>query len=327
MRMRPAPVRKSSALVIWLAGEGMEKIFGGTDSLLDFTQKEEKTILGLVNSLIRLNARPAATAVMKLVKAGKWNEPFGVEHAPLPNPEIPEGPFKRNREAALLLYVPRDLEGRLIDDVSGGYGYSHLAVDCGETDEATGKPVMVESTVHVPVRRCFLDTYGGRHYLRIPLRGTGIDAGPFCDCVLSRLGEHYDYLEALTWGEVDDPARQVCSNLATDCLPETLRLDLIKQREDGRLSPKAISLHPRKSGKIGIFISPNGFAEYFRAPNGKNVTRPGETFTPKNRRGLPEWLVFWRNRHGWMYVMSALAASLGLLLWQWQGKWGLFARR
>jgi hypothetical protein len=34
----------------------------------------------------------------------------------------------------------------LINDITGGYGYSHLAADCGDLDIISGKNIEVEST-------------------------------------------------------------------------------------------------------------------------------------------------------------------------------------
>src|SRR5512138_1460371 len=73
---------------------------------------------------------------------------------------LPTGPFQSatgNRQADLLLFVPRNSIGRTIDALTGRYGYSHLAVDCNEIDIPTGRRVMIESTVAPGVHYSFLE--------------------------------------------------------------------------------------------------------------------------------------------------------------------------
>ena len=82
-------------------------------------------------------------------------------------------------QADLLLFVPRNNIGRTIDDLTGRYGYSHLAIDCGEIDVPTGRRVMIESTVAPGVHYAFLEEYGERPYIRIPLQNTGMDVQEF----------------------------------------------------------------------------------------------------------------------------------------------------
>src|ERR1700690_2806203 len=66
-------------------------------------------------------------------------------------PKGPLGQAGKARQCSLLIFTPRSAISTLIDDMTGGYGYSHLAVDCGEVDIPSGKRVMVESTVGVGV--------------------------------------------------------------------------------------------------------------------------------------------------------------------------------
>lgn len=296
----------------------MDNALGIFDSLINLSSRQEKAVLAVVESAVQLKLRPVASAILKVVRYSRWNEPVQIEKQIPSNPAVPRGPFRRNREGALLMYVPRDLEGRLIDDLSGGYGYSHLVVDCGETDEDTGKPVMVESTTGDCVHRRFLDLYGDRHFVRIPLSSLKLDQRQFCDCVTSKVGEPYDYLEALTWGEVDDPARQICSNLAADCLPDSIRMDIVQQHKEGRLSPTSISVHPRKNGELDVFVSPNAFCEYFHAPYGEDLTRPNQTFHPDRKRGISRAALELRGRRGWVYLALAGAVVSAWLLWQWR---------
>ena len=105
---------------------------------------------------------------------------------------MPAGPFKSatgKSQAELLLFVPRNKIGQTIDDLTGRYGYSHLAIDCGEMDIPTGRRVMIESTVSPGVHYAFLDEYGERPFVRLPLQNTGMDVEQFCTCVHSKVGE------------------------------------------------------------------------------------------------------------------------------------------
>ena len=172
----------------------------------------------------------------------------------------------------LLLWVPRRIESFIIDDLTGGFGYSHVTVDIGEVDIPTGKPIMLEVTIGQSVERKFQDEYAGRPHVRIPLSKTGIDAEAFADCVKSKLGEQYSNLEALTLGEIDDPSKQVCSSLAGECLPEPVKREFAKARRRRLLRGASVSVHsPSKAPKTKVFISPNGFAQYYEAPKGKKL--------------------------------------------------------
>ena len=178
-------------------------------------------------------------------------------------------------------YAPRSLKSRLIDDGTGGYGYSHVSIDCGEVDQPTGKHVMTESTTGDVVHRSFQDHYGSRPFARILLSHLDLDAGKFRDCVNEKLGESYDVKEALTWGAVDDPAKQICSDLAGDCLPDEARKDIARERLARRLRRLSVSVHRQFRRKTRVFISPNGLAEYFGAPHGSRLSEPDYLVTPK----------------------------------------------
>lgn len=187
----------------------------------------------------------------------------------------PTGPYAANpkpQTGDLLLWVPRHIESFIIDDLTGGFGYSHCTVDTGEVDLPTGKPVMVEISGGRPVERKFQDEYPNRAFARIPLSKTGVDTEAFVACVLSRLGESYDNLEALTLGEIDDPAKQVCSSLVTECLPEVVRREIANKQRLGLLRRASVSVHsPSKASKTKVFTSPNGFAQYYGAPQGRKL--------------------------------------------------------
>jgi hypothetical protein len=207
-----------------------------------------------------------------------------IDREPAQKEKLPTGPFKLDGEScrcSLLIFVPRNAVSALINDATGGYGYSHLAVDCGELDLPSGKRVMIEATYGHGVHTSFQDEYGKRKFVRIPLEKTGVDAHEFYDCIHSKLGEKFDYEEALTIGLVHDPAKQICSDLATVCLPEAMRADIASHHKAGRLHALSAARLPGDSNQnFHLFVTPNGFAEYFGAPKGMELDGPDQLSEP-----------------------------------------------
>ncbi len=310
----------------------------------------------VIDTLRAIGARGLTNAGLRLVGLLKRDQPAAQAPADLPGPLEPAGPFVQGAAVdapALLFFVPRRLRSRLIDGATGGYGYSHVAVDCGEIDQPTGKRVMIESVPGRVVHRSFQDEYGARPFARAPLawfalpapggaaaasdarrmdgaagpgdRGTqagpdgseggdggepargdgqvaargpgpmagggqgtseapapagspaaaaGIDLAAFCQALLSKLGQPYDNLEALTWGEVDDPAKQICSNLVTVCLPRPVLEDMARRQALGRLPRRSMSVRNSSTPEFRAFVSPNALAAYFGAPPGERLRRP-----------------------------------------------------
>jgi hypothetical protein len=196
---------------------------------------------------------------------------------------LPAGPYRLANgtvQADLLLFVPRNRIGRTIDDLTGRYGYSHLAIDCGEVDLPTGRRVMIESTVTPGVHYAFLDEYGGRPYARVPLVNSGMDMEAFCECVHTRVGEHFDDLEVITLGVIDNPARQLCSDVATVCLPEEMCQRIIRCHDGMVLHPLSVARHEMLDARNRLFVSPNGYAEFFNIPHGQDVRLPDQLVDP-----------------------------------------------
>ena len=222
-------------------------------------------------------------AIMDIL-GGRWFRTDYIDREPPQKVEQPKGPFKQAGEqpvCSLLIFVPRSSISALINDTTGGYGYSHLAVDCGEIDIPTGKPVMLESTVGTGVHTSFQDEYGDRKFVRIPLTKIGVNAAEFCACVHAKLGEKFDDAEALTDGLIDNPAKQVCSDLATLCLPQTIRTDIARYHETGAIHIlSAVREYHPQTKTLRLFVSPNGFAEYFGAPKGGKLEAPGQVSEP-----------------------------------------------
>lgn len=175
---------------------------------------------------------------------------------------MPTGTIQQveNCECAILIFEASDELGRIIDKITGGYGYSHVAIDCCEVEKETGKRLMIEATSH-GVERSYQDRYGSRAVERVPLRG--VDCKKFCDSVKSKIGQQYDITEAITLGLVDADDKQICSGLAKNGLKDA-GSSIIEEiiRRSGSLGKNSVIVYP--DGKI--FISPNGFAEFFGVP-------------------------------------------------------------
>ena len=207
-----------------------------------------------------------------------------VDKEPPQKESLPTGPLRQGTEKhqpSLLIFVPRNATSVLINDLTGGYGYSHLAVDCGEVDIPSGKRVMIESSFSLGVHNAFQDEFGKRKFVRIPLDEVGIDSTEFCDCVRSKLGEKFDDEEILTFGLLHDPFKQICSDLATGCLPEEIRSDIARYQRTGFLYYLSTLWPFANPNKIfRLFVTPNGFAKYFGAPRGEQLHGPDQLSEP-----------------------------------------------
>ena len=200
-------------------------------------------------------------------------------------PPLPTGPYlttRKHQMGDLLLWVPRRMDSYLIDDLTGGYGYSHSTIDTGEMDIPTQKPVMVEILQGETVMRKFQDQYGRRPYVRVPISKTGVNAEQFVDCVRSKIGEPYDNLEIITLGKIQNPAKEVCSGLVSDCLPEEERQRIAWAKEKGLLRKGSVIVNS-KPGQTQLkeSITPNGFAQYYGAPKGIKLNSPDLLIEPR----------------------------------------------
>lgn len=235
-----------------------------------------------------------------------------IDQEPAEKEDLPTGPFElvadEGRKGSLLLFVPRNAVSALIDKMTGAYGYSHMAIDCGEIDVPTGKKVMIESTPGMGVHYAFQDEYGKRKFVRIPLREAGVNVDEFCDCIRSRVGEKFDNEEALTAGLLDSPAKQICSDLATICLPKEMQSDIAHSHQAGLLHHlSTVRVYGKHKKTFRLFVSPNGISEYFGAPQGKKLARPGQLSAPKLVSDRM------RSRRTRMYAIYGMAALSGLV--------------
>ena len=206
-----------------------------------------------------------------------------IDTEPPTETRVPTGPFQtafKDSEGDLLLFVPRNEISRTINSLTGRYGYSHQAIDCGEIDIPTGRRVMIEVTMGLGVHYAYQDEYGKRPSVRLPLRETSMDVQEFCQCVHAKVGEKFDDLEAITLGIIDNPARQICSDLATVCLPEEMRAKIARYHKRAVLHPLSVVQDKMPSVGLRLFMSPNGFAEFLGAPHGRDLKGPDQLAHP-----------------------------------------------
>jgi len=237
------------------------------------------------------------------------------EHATTQQSVLPTGPFKMSRPGQrgdLLLWVPRGIDSFLIDELTGGYGYSHATIDTGEIDTPTGKPVMAEITVKQKVSHKFLDEYGGRPYVRLPLSRSGVDIAALVGCVESKMGESYDSWDALTLGEIQDPAKEMCSELVADCLPDAELRSIARASKLGLLHRRSVSVRSKlDAATLRAFVSPNGLAEYYGAPRGRKVNKPDTLTRPRPVDDSITRAARSATRHqGWKLALGLAAAGL-----------------
>jgi hypothetical protein len=273
--------------------------------------KVERKLIEWIIYLVRSDFKGLGRTLLKGLRFAWRHHPGPTESSSKAVAAYPTGPYAANRGGQmgdLLLWVPRLINSFIIDDLTGGFGYSHTSVDTGEVDLPTGKSVMVEVTAGQAVERKFQDEYPGRAYARIPLSKTGLDAAAFAACVLSKLGEPYDNVEALTLGEIDNPAEQVCSGLASECLPETVQREIAKARRLVLLRRASVSVHSRfNASKTKVFISPNGFAQYYGAPKGHKLHEIDFLVEPSPVDISMKGVV---RKHGWKAVLVLGAAGV-----------------
>ncbi len=147
-----------------------------------------------------------------------------------------------SKECDIRLYAKDDAIGSVIDSATCSYGYSHAALVCGNLmTHAVGKGVITSQ----------LDYYGDRKYATVRLGLTDAQCRQLCICVQGKIDSDYDYLEAGTFGTVDDPGKEVCTMLIMNCLDE-IGFD-------------------REAIGLGDFVSPNDLARQLGAPRASNL--------------------------------------------------------
>ncbi len=261
----------------------LARLHSTLNAVADEASATEHVLTAVIGTFMLANLHGLVSPLVRIARWRRRHHP--VSHNKGEEQQArPSGPFMvdRSHACALLIFVPLSLKSHFIDDLTGAYGYSHIAVDVGEMDAQTRKPVMTEATLGDVVHRSFQDTYGERPYIRVPLGSLGVDCHAMRACVTSKLGQPYSDKEALTWGAIDDPAKQICSDLAANCLPDRLRLAIVQSRHHGKVRPYAVSVHRLGHPKPYVFVSPNGFAQFLGAPHGNKIDRPNVVLLPQS---------------------------------------------
>jgi len=151
-------------------------------------------------------------------------------------------PDEPTRSCDIRLFEAEDAIGNVIDFVTCGYGYSHAALICGDK--------MIHAT-SAGVESTSLDYYGNRKFATVRLGLTDSQCEQLCACVDGKIGSDFDYLEAITFGTVNDPGREICTMLIMHCL-DTVGFD-------------------REAINLGGFVSPNDLARQLGAPRASNL--------------------------------------------------------
>jgi len=275
----------------------------------------EHKLIAPIKYLIRSDLEWVGRPLLKILRLQWHDRPLQTQHSTKEVTLLPTGPYVASRITQLgdlLLWVPRSIESYLIDDLTGGYGYSHITIDTGEIDIPSGKPVMIEITTGQTVARKFQDEYDKRPFVRVPIANTAVDVEQFVECIKSKMGEQYDTWDALTLGEIEDPAKEVCSGLAADCLPDKDRQRIGWAKSLGLLRRASVSVHSIPGAlKSKEFISPNGFAEYYGAPQGRKITRPDITTQPQPVEiSFKSVAVTAVRRQGWKLAVGLFLSAL-----------------
>ncbi|HEY1297805.1 MAG TPA: hypothetical protein VGJ60_32390 [Chloroflexota bacterium] len=191
---------------------------------------------------------------------------------------------------------------RVMDERSGGYFYTHMAVDCCGVSDGTrdrddvpeeicpavpaGTRITIDAAPVCGVRRYSLADWNTRPYVRVPIRDLaklGIRCPEFCQAVTDQLRSDFSP-NKLNDPEVD-PSGIVCSDVISRALEPAPRKWILAfvQAWLQRCYPfttdppyAARTLKTASSEIQASFIAPNGYAIAFGLPHGATLTEPGE---------------------------------------------------
>ncbi|MBI2120222.1 MAG: hypothetical protein HYT94_01200 [Parcubacteria group bacterium] len=194
--------------------------------------------------------------------------------------------------AIILFEKIAGIPGTPIDGLTGGFGYSHAAIDCCEKDAETGEPLMIDITLSNGVHRTPLSTdkYNGRKRMRIELSAE--DCEEICNCMKRKVGATFDWTDFWKEDGEGDPDGTVCSQTIFECLPPHLQ---DKIREAGNNMDLGFWGKLNKSHNPGL-VSPNQIAQAFGAPKAGDIvgsettvpaTPPTQPSTPMVPAALP----------------------------------------
>ena len=276
------------------------------------SKQVERGIMAMSTALVQSDMAWVGRILLKALLSAWRHRTIRAEPATTSVAPLPQGPFETTRRehlGDLLLWVPRAIDSYLIDELTGGYGYSHASIDTGEIDLPTRRRIMAEITVGQTVTRKYQDEYEERPYVRIPLRMAGVNVEQLVACASSKMGEQYDVWDVVTLGEIHDPAREVCSGLVADCLPEKALRQIAMAKRLGLLHRGSVSVHSGLDApKVRAFVSPNGFAEFYGAPAGRKIRGPDTLVMPRPAdTSMKRATALAVRHHGWKLAAGLMA--------------------
>lgn len=131
---------------------------------------------------------------------------------------LPAAAIRPSCGVSIVLFEP-DSRSRLIDQATGGYGFSHVAVDGCEAD-SQGRPLLIDCQPGLGVARVLEATYAKRRRVHVWM--------PLCEgrelygCVRACVGRPYDLL-GLVMPKRGLADGLICSQLIYECLPPHLQ--------------------------------------------------------------------------------------------------------
>jgi hypothetical protein len=176
-----------------------------------------------------------------------------------------------------------------IDANSGGYGYTHMGVECCND---AGKPVIIDAGLCKRVVRCrpitdlakSPDKHQARPYGRVTLESLNLDPTEFCKLAKALVGQPYsldrvgeslpDSLKQFT----NDPPQDglLCTDVVIRSMPEDVVDRLYQIITSTRPEPLAAGI-----GSDGRkFFTPNGLAFALGLRPASELTFPGQELTP-----------------------------------------------
>lgn len=116
----------------------------------------------------------------------------------------------------LLFFEPWTDAGRLIDEATGGLGYSHVAVDACEQHD--GEPMIFDCQVGEGVTRSPRARYHGRGVRTVTLASS--EGAELRACLAAKVGKPYELGGLFGLGGEE---AITCANAVASCLPQRLR--------------------------------------------------------------------------------------------------------
>lgn len=196
---------------------GRFSLFCKGDCLIEFLSDEARCA---VHGIVRQLVEAADYIETCIVKRGVINEE---EQTP--------------STGDIVLFAADSAAGHVIDHATCGYGYSHAGLVCNSR--------LIDATSE-GIEDNPLDQALNREHSIIRLDLTDSQVEALCNCVRSKNPSDFDYIEAVTFGTIDSPGKEMCTMLIMHCLDE-------------------IGVDRAELGLAG-FVSPNDIARTYGAP-------------------------------------------------------------